>query len=84
LSAGPVAEFNDVETPAVNATEVPVAAPKIGVTSVGVLAKTAAPVPVSSVNSAMRLADDGVAANVSKPEARTTAAHEVSLVARGW
>ena len=40
---------------------VPVAAPRTGVTSVGVVANTAAPVPVSSVNAVLRLALLGVA-----------------------
>jgi hypothetical protein len=53
---------------AVNATLlilVAVATPNTGVTSVGVLAKTLAPLPVSSVSAAAKLADEGVAKNVA-------------------
>lgn len=39
--------------------------PKTGVTNVGELANTLAPVPVSSVNAAAKLALDGVAKNVA-------------------
>ena len=42
--------------------------PKAGVTKVGLLANTKAPVPVSSVTAAARLADDGVAKKVATPE----------------
>ena len=45
--------------------DVPVAAPIFGVTSVGVLAKTSAPVPVSSVTAEIRFSEDGVARNVA-------------------
>lgn len=48
-------------------TLVAVATPNVGVTSVGVLANTNAPVPVSSVTAANRLALDGVAKNVATP-----------------
>ena len=51
-------------------TDVPVAAPMFGVTSVGVLAKTFAPVPVSSVIAAARFAELGVARNVAILAAR--------------
>jgi hypothetical protein len=44
--------------------------PRAGVTSVGLLAKTLAPVPVSSVNIAAKFALDGVAKNVAAPVAR--------------
>jgi hypothetical protein len=44
---------------------VPVAAPITGVTNVGVLANTFAPVPVSSVKAANKFALDGVAKNVA-------------------
>lgn len=44
-----------------------VGVPKIGLTKVGVLANTFAPVPVSSVRAAARLALDGVAKNVATP-----------------
>ena len=44
---------------------VPVAAPRTGVTKVGVFANTAEPVPVSSVNAVRRLALLGVAKNVA-------------------
>jgi hypothetical protein len=47
-----------------------VGVPKMGVISVGVLAKTAAPVPVSSDKTAIRLADVGVAKNVAMLAAR--------------
>lgn len=46
-----------------------VGVPKTGDTSVGVLAKTLAPVPVSSVNADARLAEEGVAKNVATPAA---------------
>ena len=46
---------------------VPVAAPSTGVTSVGVLANTAAPVPVSSVSAEARFALDGVPRKVATP-----------------
>jgi hypothetical protein len=58
---------------AVNATLlilVAVATPKTGVTRVGVLAKTLAPVPVSSVSAAAKLAEDGVAKKVATLAAR--------------
>lgn len=42
--------------------------PNAGVTRVGLLAKTKAPVPVSSDTAAARLADDGVAKKVATPE----------------
>jgi hypothetical protein len=41
--------------------------PRAGVTSVGELANTNAPEPVSSVTAAARFADDGVARNVATP-----------------
>jgi hypothetical protein len=41
-----------------------VGVPKIGVTKVGLVAKTNAPVPVSSVTVAAKLAELGVAKNV--------------------
>lgn len=46
-----------------------VGVPNKGVTNVGDVANTAAPVPVSSVNVAAKLADDGVAKNVAMPVA---------------
>lgn len=49
----------------VSVTEVGV--PRIGVTNVGDVPKTANPVPVSSVKAAARLALDGVARNVEMP-----------------
>jgi hypothetical protein len=51
----------------VNVPEVGV--PSTGVTRVGVFANTFAPVPVSSVKRAAKLADDGVAKKVAAPEA---------------
>jgi hypothetical protein len=50
-----------------NARLVPVAAPRTGVTKVGVVANTAEPVPVSSVNAARKFALDGVVKNVATP-----------------
>ena len=50
-----------------NTRLVPVAAPITGVTNVGVLANTADPVPVSSVNVERKLALDGVVKNVAIP-----------------
>lgn len=46
------------------------AAPRIGVTSVGELAKTSAPEPVSSVTAAFKFRLDGVARNVATPVPR--------------
>ena len=46
---------------------VPVAAPRTGVTKVGVVANTADPVPVSSVKAVRKLALLGVAKNVATP-----------------
>ena len=54
----------------VRTSDEPVAAPMSGVTKPGEVAKTRAPVPVSSVTAAFRLADVGVARNVAIPEAR--------------
>lgn len=51
--------------PCPNATDVAVAAPNVGVTNVGLLANTKAPVPVSSVMAARRLDDEGVAKKVA-------------------
>ena len=56
--------------PAASARDVAEAAPRTGVTSVGVLANTRAPVPVSSVTAAARLAELGVARKVATPVAR--------------
>ena len=47
-----------------------VGVPKIGVTKVGDVANTFAPVPVSSVKAAAKLALVGVAKNVATPVAR--------------
>jgi hypothetical protein len=47
------------------ARDVADATPRFGVTSVGVLANTKAPVPVSSVTADIKLAEDGVAKNVA-------------------
>jgi hypothetical protein len=44
-----------------------VGVPRMGVTSVGLVAKTFAPVPVSSVKAAAKFADDGVARKVATP-----------------
>jgi hypothetical protein len=51
----------------VKLSDVPVAAPITGVTKVGVLANTNAPVPVSSVTAANKLALVGVAKKVATP-----------------
>jgi len=64
-----------VTLPAVKPDAVPVmfvptsadGVPSAGVTNVGELAKTSAPVPVSSVTAAARLADDGVPSHVATP-----------------
>jgi hypothetical protein len=47
-----------------------VGVPRTGVTRVGVLAKTKAPVPVSFVTAAARFAEDGVAKKVATPVPR--------------
>jgi hypothetical protein len=47
-----------------------VGVPRIGVTSVGLVAKTLAPLPVSSVKAAARFALDGVARKVATPVPR--------------
>jgi hypothetical protein len=66
----------------VNAPDVGV--PRIGVTSVGVFAKTFAPVPVSSVRTAARFALDGVAKKVAtfaaKPDTPVAIGRPVQLV----
>jgi len=49
---------------------VAVATPKTGVTRVGDVANTNAPVPVSSVTAAIKLADDGVPKKVATPVAK--------------
>ena len=49
------------------AKEVAEATPRVGVTKVGLVAKTKAPVPVSSVTAEIKLADDGVARKVATP-----------------
>ena len=58
--------------------------PRIGVTKVGLVANTFAPVPVSSVNAAARFALDGVAKNVAtfaaKPETPVAIGKPVQLV----
>ena len=51
-------------------TEVALATPRIGVTSVGDVANTKAPLPVSFVTAAAKLADEGVAKNVATPVAK--------------
>jgi len=74
---------DDVTAP-VTARLVPVAAPMTGVTNVGVLANTAAPVPVSSVSAAARFALVGVAKNVAtfaaKPDTPVAIGKPVQLV----
>ncbi len=63
---------------------VAVATPSTGVTSVGVLANTLAPVPVSSVSAAAKLAEEGVAKNVAmlaaKPDTPVDIGKPVQLV----
>lgn len=65
-------------------TVVAVAAPNTGVTSVGVLANTSAPVPVSSVTADAKLAELGVPKNVAtsvpKPEIPEDTGSPVALV----
>jgi len=56
---------------------VAVATPKTGVTRVGVLANTLAPVPVSSVSAAAKLADEGVAKNVATLAAKPETPEEI-------
>jgi len=56
-----------VTLPMIPCKDVAVATPSVGVTRVGLVAKTKAPEPVSSVTAAARLADDGVARNVATP-----------------
>lgn len=69
-----VAAFPPIDRPAaVPVIFVPTKAdgvPKFGVTSVGLLANTFAPVPVSSVRAAAKLALVGVAKNVATPVAK--------------
>jgi len=72
---------------AVNATLlilVAVATPNTGVTRVGVLANTLAPLPVSSVSAAAKLAEDGVAKNAAtfaaKPDTPVEIGKPVQLV----
>jgi len=52
------------------ASDVPVATPMFGVTSVGLVANTNDPLPVSSVTADARFADDGVAKKVATPVPR--------------
>src|SRR6185312_11821649 len=87
----------NVETPAANPdtpveignpvqlVKVPlVGVPRTGVTNVGEVAKTFAPVPVSSVIAAAKLAEDGVAKNVAtlvpKPDIPVETGRPVALV----
>ena len=51
-------------------SDVAEAAPKVGVTSVGLVAKTNAPDPVSSLTAARRFAEDGVPRKVATPDPR--------------
>lgn len=71
-------------TPPVKVNEVPVAAPITGVTKVGVLANTKAPVPVSSVTALIKFALVGVAKNdaipVPKPLTPVAIGKPVALV----
>jgi hypothetical protein len=65
LAAAALAALNPL-----NERLVPVAAPMTGVTNVGVLANTFAPVPVSSVKAAAKFALKGVVKKVATPEPR--------------
>jgi hypothetical protein len=56
-----------VTLPIIPCTDVAVATPKTGVTNVGLVANTKAPVPVSSVTAVLRFAEEGVAKNVATP-----------------
>ncbi len=53
--------------------------PRAGVTNVGDVPNTSAPEPVSPVTAAARLADDGVARNVSTPVPRPVTAETASV-----
>ena len=53
-----------------NESDVALAAPRVGVTSVGLVANTNEPEPVSSVTAAAKLAELGVAKNVATLAAR--------------
>ena len=65
-------------------TDVAEATPKVGVTNVGLVAKTADPDPVSSVKADARFALDGVAKNVAtlvpKPDTPVEIGRPVQLV----
>ena len=68
FATGSVPVTPDVNGSPVAFVSVPdVGVPRIGVTSVGEVAKTAAPEPVSSVKAAIRFALEGVARNVKTP-----------------
>jgi len=56
--------------PVILLKDVPVATPRLGVISVGLVANTRAPEPVSSVTAAARFAEEGVARNVATPVPR--------------
>ena len=60
--------------------------PRAGVTSVGDVAKTSAPVPVSSVTAAIRFALDGVASHVAIPVPKPLTPVEIGKPgsAKGW
>jgi hypothetical protein len=63
----PVQVVNVPEVGVPNIGVVKVGDVKVAVAKVGLVAKTAAPVPVSSVNAVRKLADEGVAKNVATP-----------------
>lgn len=71
----PAVTERPVTLPAVKLDAVPVAlvkttalgVPRSGVTKVGEVAKTSAPLPVSSVTAEIKFADEGVARNVAMP-----------------
>lgn len=65
-----------------------VGVPRSGVTNVGDVANTSAPVPVSSVTAARKLADEGVPKKVAIPEPKPATPVEigkpVALIRSAW
>ena len=85
MSVSPVAKSDGAETvPAASPNDVAEAAPITGVTSVGDVANTRAPEPVSSVTAAARLADEGVPRKVAtlapRPDTPVLIGRPVALV----
>lgn len=71
LAIGSVPVMPDVSGNPVAFVKTPLAGvPSTGVTNVGLVANTSAPLPVSSVTADARLADDGVPKNVATPVPR--------------